>query len=62
MAYRLALPNSLRHMYDVFHVLVLLHYIYDLSLVIDMISLQVPDEGALIEELILILNHRTRQL
>jgi hypothetical protein len=39
MAYRLALPDSLRHMHDVFHVSVLRHYISDPTHVIDMISL-----------------------
>jgi hypothetical protein len=29
MAYKLALPDSLRHMHDVFHVSVLRHYISD---------------------------------
>jgi hypothetical protein len=29
MAYRLVLPNSSRHMYDVFHVSILRHYISD---------------------------------
>jgi hypothetical protein len=62
MAYRLALPDSLRRMHDVFHVSVLRHYISDLSHVIDMSSLQVSDEGALIVEPIRILDHRTRQL
>jgi hypothetical protein len=41
MAYRLALPDSLRHMHDVFHVSVLRHYISDPTHVIDMSSLQV---------------------
>jgi hypothetical protein len=45
MAYRLALPNSLRHMHDVFHVFVLRHYISDHRHVIDMSSLQVSDES-----------------
>ena len=39
MAYRLALPDSLRHMHDVFHVYVLRHYISDPTHVIDMSSL-----------------------
>jgi hypothetical protein len=39
VAYRLALPNSLRHMHDAFHVFVLRHYITDLTHVIDMSSL-----------------------
>jgi hypothetical protein len=36
VAYRLAFPNSLRHIYGVFHVSVLRHYISDPSHVIDM--------------------------
>jgi hypothetical protein len=39
VAYRLALPDSLRHMNDVFHVSILRHYISDPTLVIDMSSL-----------------------
>ena len=35
MAYRLALPPSLAHMHDVFHVSVLCHYISDPSHVIE---------------------------
>jgi transposase InsO family protein len=62
MAYRLALPDSLRRMHDVFHVSVLRHYISDPSHVIDMSSLQVSDEGALMVEPIHILDHRIRQL
>jgi hypothetical protein len=57
MAYRLAFPDSLRRMHDVFHVSVLRHYISDLSHVIDMSSLQVSDEGALMAEPIHILYH-----
>jgi hypothetical protein len=45
MAYRLAFPDSLRHMYDVFHLSVLRHYVSDPTHVIDMSSLQVLDEG-----------------
>jgi hypothetical protein len=62
VAYRLALPDSLRRMHDVFHVSVLRHYISDLSHVIDLSSLQVSDEGALMVEPIRILDHHTRQL
>jgi hypothetical protein len=62
MAYRLALPDSLRRMHDVFHVSVLRHYISDPTHVIDMSSLQVSDEGALMAEPIHILDHRIRQL
>jgi hypothetical protein len=40
MAYRLALPDSLRRMHDVFHVSVLRHYISDPTHVIDLSSLQ----------------------
>ena len=47
VAYRLALPDSLRCMHDVFHVSVMRHYISDPTHVIDMSSLQVLDEGAL---------------
>jgi hypothetical protein len=39
VAYQLALPNSLRHMHNVFHVYVLIHYVSDPTHVIDMISL-----------------------
>jgi hypothetical protein len=62
VAYRLALPDSLRHMHDVFHVSVLRHYINDLTHVIDMSSLQVSYEGALTSEPVRILDHRVRQL
>ena len=62
MAYQLALPDSLRRMYDVFHVSVLRHYISYMSHVIDLSSLQVSEEGALIADPIHILDHCTRQL
>jgi hypothetical protein len=62
VAYRLALPDSLRRMHDVFHVSVLRNYVSDPTHVIDMISLQVSDEGALTAEPIHILDHRIRQL
>ena len=39
MAYRLALPYSLRHMHDAFHVSILRHYVSDPTHVIDMSSL-----------------------
>jgi hypothetical protein len=39
MAYRLALPDSLRCMHDVFHVPVLQNYISDPSHVVDISSL-----------------------
>jgi hypothetical protein len=57
VAYRLAFPDSLRHMHDVFHVSVLIHYISDPSQVIDMISLQVSDEGDIMAEPTHILEH-----
>jgi hypothetical protein len=62
VAYRLALPDSLRCMHDVFHVSVLRHYISDPTNVIDMSSLQVSNEGALTAEPIHILDHFVRQL
>ena len=62
MAYRLALPDSLRRMHDVFHVYVLRHYISDPTHVIDMSSLQVSDEGVLTTEPVCILDHHVRQL
>jgi hypothetical protein len=61
VAYRLALPDSLRRMHDVFHVSVLRHYISDPTHVIDMSSLQVSDEGALTAEPVRILDHHVRQ-
>jgi hypothetical protein len=60
VAYRLALPDSLRCMHDVFHVSVLRHYISDPTHVIDLSSLQVSDEGVLMAEPIRILDHRVR--
>ena len=62
VAYRLALPDSWRHMHDVFHVSVLRHYISDPTHVIDLSSLQVSDEEALMAELVHILDHRVWQL
>jgi hypothetical protein len=62
VAYRLTWYDSLRRMHDVFHVYVLRHYISDLSHVIDISSLQVSDEGALMAETICILDNRTKQL
>jgi hypothetical protein len=62
VAYRLALPDYLRRMHDVFNVFVLRHYISEPTHVIDMSSLKVSDEGALTAELILILDHHIRQL
>jgi hypothetical protein len=58
MAYQLVLPDSLRHMHDVFHVSVFRHYISDPTHVIDMSSFQVSDKGALTTEPICILDHR----
>jgi hypothetical protein len=60
VAYRLAFPDSLRHMHDVFHVSVLRHYVSDPTHVIDMSSLQVLYEGALMVVPILILDHHIR--
>jgi transposase InsO family protein len=62
VAYRLAFPDSLRHMHDVFHVSILRHYISDPRHVIDMSSLQVLDEGALMAEPVCILDHHVQQL
>jgi hypothetical protein len=62
MAYRLAFPDSLRHMHDVFHVSLLRHYISDPSHVIDISSLQFSEEGALMVDPIHILDHHIRQL
>jgi hypothetical protein len=57
MAYRLAFPDSLRHMHNVFHVSVLRHYVSDPTHMIEMSSLQISDESALTTEPILILDH-----
>jgi hypothetical protein len=62
VAYRIALPDSLRRMHDVFHVSFLRHYISDPTHVINMSSLQVSDEGALMAEQVRILDHRVRHL
>ena len=62
VAYRLALPDSLRRMHDVFHVSVLRHYISDPTHVINIIYLQVLDEGEITADLIHILDHLIRQL
>ena len=58
VAYRLALPDSLRRMHDVFHVSVLRHYISDPTHVIDVSSLQVSDDGVLMDKPVCILDHR----
>ena len=55
VAYRSYFLDSLRRMHDVFHVSVLIHYVSDLTHVIDMSSLQVSDEGALTAEPVCIL-------
>jgi hypothetical protein len=60
--YQISFSNSLRCMHDVFHVSVLRHYSSDPSHVIDMIYLQVSDEGSLMVEPIQILDHRIQQL
>jgi hypothetical protein len=60
VAYRLALPDSLRRMHDVF--ICLRHYVSDPTHVIDMSSLHVSDEGALTAEPVHILDQRIRQL
>ena len=60
VAYRLALPDSLRCMHDVFHISVLRHYISDPTHMIDKSSLQVSDEGALTAEPVHILDHHVR--
>ena len=62
MAYQLALPYSLRCIHNVFHVSVLRHYISYPTHVIDLSSLQVSDEGALMAEPVHILDHHVRQL
>jgi hypothetical protein len=62
MAYQLALPDSLGRMHDVFHVSVLRHYVSDPTHVIEMSTLQVSNEGALMAEPIRILDHHIRQL
>jgi hypothetical protein len=62
MTYQLAMLDSLRHMHDVSHVSVLRHYISDHIHVIDVISLQVSNEGALTVEPICIIDHHIRQL
>ena len=62
VAYRLALPNYLRRMHNVFHVSVLRHYISDPTHVIDMSSLKVSTEAALMTETIHILDNHIRKL
>jgi hypothetical protein len=62
VAYRIALPDSLRCMHDVFHIYFFRHYVSDPTHVIDMSSLQVSDEGALTTEPICILDHHIRSL
>ena len=62
VANRLALPDSLRRMNDVFHVSILRQYISDPTHVIDLSSLQVSDKGMLMVESVRILDHYNRQL
>jgi hypothetical protein len=62
VAYRIAFPDSLRSMHDVFHVFVLRHYVSDPTHMIGMSSLHVSDEGALTVDPIYIMNHRIRKL
>jgi len=57
MVYQRALPDSFRRMHTVFHVSILIHYVSDPTHVIDMSSLQVSDEGALMVDKIRILDH-----
>lgn len=57
VAYRLALPPNLSHIYDVFHVLVLMPYYSDVTHILDWHSLQVEDEQLSLES-ICILQHR----
>jgi hypothetical protein len=59
---QLSLLDSLRRMQDVFHVHVLGHYISDPTYAIEMSSLQVSDEGALMSKGICIMDHCIRQL
>jgi hypothetical protein len=56
VAYRLALPDSLRHMHDVFHESILKHYVSDPTHVMDMSSLQVSNKGELTAEPVRILD------
>ena len=56
VAYRLALPSSLIHMHNVFHVLFLRHYISDPSHVINLSNLQISDNGVLMAKPIHILD------
>jgi hypothetical protein len=62
VAYQLPFSDSLRRMHDVFHIFLLRHYVSDPTHVIDMSSLHMSDEGALMVEPICILDHRIRQL
>jgi hypothetical protein len=49
-------------MHDVFHVSFLKYYVSDITHVIDMSSLEVSDEGAIMVEPIHILDHRIQNL
>jgi hypothetical protein len=62
VAYRLSLPDSLRHMHNFFHVFLLIHYASDPTHVIEMSSFQVLNEGALTMEPTRIIDRHTRQL
>ena len=62
VAYRQPFPDYLRRMQDFFHVSFLRHYVSDPTHVIDMSSLQVLDEGALMVEPVRIMGHRIRHL
>lgn len=61
VAYHLALPPSLSHVHDVFHVSVLRLYHHDISHVLDWNALQVED-GQLSMEPVRILQHREMSL
>jgi hypothetical protein len=62
VAYRISLPDSLRCMHDVFHVSVLRHYIGDPTHVINMSSLQISDEGSLMDNPICNLDHHALKI
>ena len=62
VAYHLALPPSLSHIHDVFHVSVLRKYIYDESHLIDWDALQVESDGHIALEPICILARWTLSL
>jgi hypothetical protein len=62
MAFQLSFPDSLRCMHDVFHVSILRHYVSDPTHVIDMSSLEVSADTALMKEPIYIQDHHIQQL